>query len=52
MSIAEIRREQTLPCLSDARIAMAEQFAPSSPHDFAATEILFGLETRETAAWL
>ncbi len=52
MSIAEIWREQTFPYLSDARIATAERFAPSSPRDFAANESLFGLGTRETAAWL
>ena len=52
MSIAETRQEQTFPCLSGARIATVEQFVQSSSRDFAANEILFGLETRETAAWL
>ena len=52
MSNAETRRERTSPCPSDARIATAERFAPGSPRDFAANGILFGLETRETAAWL
>ena len=52
MSIAETRREQMFPCFTDAQIAAAGRFAPDGPRDFVPNEILFGLGTRETAAWL
>ena len=52
MSMAESRWEQMFPRFTDAQIAAAERFAPDGPRDFAANEILFGLGTRETAAWL
>ncbi len=31
MIIAETRREQMFPCLSNAQIAVAERFAPEAP---------------------
>ena len=52
MSLVDTRREQMFPSFSDAQMATIERFGPHGPRDFRPNEVLFGLGTRETAAWL
>ena len=52
MSIAENRREQMFPVLSDADRELARRFASGPPQSFGPGEVLFALGARGTPAFL